>query len=128
MLGWIARVDGVELLAWTLLLGFVFACAAAPLVVSVAVSPEAIDRGEVQLTPPCERLAATGEPCATCGLTRAFCAMSRLRVGDAAAYNGAGPWLYLGVLAVALLTGGGLALIAREGLRRAAPVPGRSAV
>lgn len=64
------------------------------LLTSLAVSPEAIESGAVQLTAPCPRLVA-GEWCASCGLTRSFTAMSRLRLNDAWAYNRAGPLLYL---------------------------------
>ena len=95
MTAWFARMDGAERLGVALLAGFFWLACALPLAVSLAVSPEAIERGEVQLSPPCAIRASTGVDCATCGMTRGFCAMSRLRVGDAADYNGAAPWLWL---------------------------------
>jgi len=104
-----------------LLAGFLFLSSGVPLGVSVAVSPDAIDRGEVQLTPPCEVRAQTGTECSTCGMTRGFCAMSRLRVADAAAYNAGAPWLYLLTLSVFLVSGAALGAVGREARVRGRP-------
>jgi len=120
---WLRRRDGAELSGIAILAGFLFVTTLGPLAVSVAVSPDAIDRGEVQLTPPCETRARTGVECTTCGMTRGFCAMSRLRVGDAAAYNAGAPWLYLATLTVFLLSGAILLAIGREWLGRAPRAP-----
>lgn len=112
------RRDGAELLGVALLAGLLSVGFGAPLAVSIAVSPEAIERGAVVLTPPCPTRERTGEPCATCGLTRGFCAMSRLRVGDAAGYHPAAPWLYAGFWLVTLASGALLVAVAREAWRR----------
>jgi len=120
---WLRRRDGAELSGIAILAGFLFVTTLGPLAVSVAVSPDAIDRGEVQLTPPCEVRARTGRDCSTCGMTRGFCAMSRLRVGDAVAYNAAAPWLYLATFAGFVLSGATLFAVAREWLGRAPRAP-----
>lgn len=102
----------------------VLALVAVPLVavlaVSVAVSPEAIESGTVQLTEPCP-LRAAGEPCATCGLTRSFTAMSRAQLSRAWAYNRLGPPLYL---ATWLGLAGVVALIVRLLRLARSPTPG----
>ena len=83
------------------------------LATSVAVSPEAIESGETQLSEPCPAaLAGTG--CWTCGLTRSFTAMSRARVGDAVGYNRLGPPLWLMAWATALLLAWIFAQVARR--------------
>lgn len=97
---------------------FVFLVPAVPLAISIVVSPEAIERGDVQLSPPCPTLLATGEECPTCGMTRGFTAMSRLRVGDAIAYNAGAPWLYLLCWIVLLASGSLLARLGAEIVRR----------
>ncbi len=72
--------------------------------VSLAVSPESIESGQVQLTEPCPAL-VSGEPCWSCGMTRSFTAMSRGRFATAYAYNHGGPWLYaLNLLALLSLS------------------------
>lgn len=106
MSAWLARRDRAELLGVAIVAGFLFLSSAAPLAFSVLVSPEAIERGDVRITPPCPMAARGG--CATCGMTRGFSAMSRLRVGDAHAYNPGAPWLWL--LAVTTFAGSGAAL------------------
>lgn len=112
-MSWLRRRDGAELLGVGMVAGFFFFATAAPLAVSVAVSPEAIERGDVILSPPCPTLAASGRECNSCGLTRGFCAMSRLRTSEAAAYNRAAPWLYAGFWVVTLASGSLLALVLR---------------
>jgi uncharacterized protein DUF2752 len=116
---WLRRMDGAELWGVALLASFVFAASAGPLAVSMAVSPEQIERGAVRLSPPCPIRTQTGEGCPTCGLTRAFTAMSRLRVHDARAYNAAAPWVYLAFVGSALSSGGLLGRVGWEArLRR----------
>lgn len=44
--------------------------------------------------PRCERVVREARPCAACGLTRAFYAMSRGEVESARAYHSLGPPLY----------------------------------
>lgn len=78
-----------------LLLGLLMLGGTVLLGVSFAVSPEMIDSGAVQLTPPCQA-ALAGQPCITCGMTRSFCAMSRGQLGRAFDYNALGPWAYGG--------------------------------
>ena len=112
------RLDRAELWALASIAAFVLAACAAPLAVSLAVSPEQIESGAVRLSPPCPVLAETGEECASCGLTRGFTAMSRLRLGQAAAYNAAAPWLYLACWAGALAGALFLGRLAAEARRR----------
>lgn len=115
------RMDAAERLGVVLLASFFFVGSAVPLAISFAVSPEAIERGEVVLTPPCPTLAATGRECASCGLTRAFCAMSRGELAAAARFNAAGPALYAAFCLIAL---GAAALIAKvAALSRRARLP-----
>lgn len=64
------------------------------LVVSFSVTPEDIETGRVVLSPTCHFKATFGRECPTCGLTRAFCALSHGRLGDAQRYNRAAPALY----------------------------------
>jgi hypothetical protein len=64
------------------------------LVVSFFVTPEDIEAGRVVLSPTCHFKATFGRECPTCGLTRAFCALSHGRLGDAQRYNRAAPALY----------------------------------
>jgi len=68
----------------------------------VLIPPEAIEAGQVVLSPPCPR-AAAGEPCATCGLTRSWMAMGRLRLGQSWAYHRGGPLLWGATWVVAWL-------------------------
>ncbi len=105
MLGFFRRRDRAESLGIGFTAVFVFALAAPPLVVSAWVSPEDIESGRVSLSGPCPYKATHGVPCTSCGLTRGFAAMSRGRVGDAARYNAASPWLYAGALLSALGSG-----------------------
>lgn len=114
----LGRLDRAELWAVASIAAFVLATCGAPLAVSIGVSPEQIERGAVQLSPPCPVLAETGEECASCGLTRGFTAMSRLRFGDAVAYNAAAPWLYLACWAGALAGALVLGRLAAEARRR----------
>ena len=107
-------MDGAELWGVALLAAFFFVVSAGPLAVSMVVTPEAIDRGDVHLSPPCPTRARTGVGCPTCGLTRGFAAMSRFRVGDALRYNAAAPWLYLGAWALALSAAGVVLRIGEE--------------
>lgn len=109
---WLEGRDRAERIGLAVPALIVFLATAGPLLTSIVVSPEAIERGAVTLSPPCETLARTGVECMTCGLTRGFCAMSRLRLGDALAYNAATPWLYLGAWLLALVSGAALVMIA----------------
>ncbi|HMR09469.1 MAG TPA: DUF2752 domain-containing protein, partial [Polyangiaceae bacterium] len=59
-------------------------------------SPQAIDSGAVVLWPACSFRQLFGSPCPTCGLTRAFSALSHGRMQDALSYHGAAPVVYAG--------------------------------
>ena len=118
MTAWLRRRDGAERLGTSMLAGFFFVVSAGPLLVSILVSPEALERGDVVLSPPCPTLQATGEECHSCGLTRGFCAMSRLRLSDALRFNRAAPWLYGAFWLVALASGSLLFLVLRASRRR----------
>lgn len=126
-MSWWRRRDGAELLGIGMVAGFFFVATTAPLAVSMAVSPEALERGDVVLSPPCPTLQATGEECESCGLTRGFCAMSRLRAGDAAAYNRAAPWLYAGFWIIALGSGAVLAIVLFQARTRRDPANAQNA-
>ena len=119
---WVARLEREEWIALVCVSAFVFVLAAVPLVVSVVVSPEAIESGAVHLSAPCPSK-AKGEPCAACGMTRGFCAMSRGRFWDAIHYNAASPAVYGAFVFVAL----GAAWVTARAVRgavRASPSPG----
>ncbi len=83
--------------AWLRLVGYgvVWAPMAAVLVVSFVVTPEQISSGAVTLSPECWFRSAFGVGCPTCGLTRAFTALSHLRWSDALDYHRAAPIVYL---------------------------------
>jgi len=72
----------------------IFAPLALALSISFAVTPEQIERGEVHVAPECTLRRILGHPCPTCGLTRAFAAISHGRIDDAAGYNRAGAAIY----------------------------------
>lgn len=91
MRAWVRARDRAEATGVGVLAGFFFLVTVAPLLVSVALSPDDIDSGRVRLTGPCPYLAETGTPCGSCGLTRAFASMSRGQLARASAYNPAGP-------------------------------------
>lgn len=74
--------------------GLLFVAFGPALAISFAVTPEAIEAGRVVLSPTCHFKATFGRECPTCGLTRAFCALSHGRLADARRYNRAAPALY----------------------------------
>lgn len=82
------------------------------LFVSFVVTPEAIERGDVVLSPPCSIKRLTGHDCPTCGLTRAFAAISHGDIALARRYHRGAPAIYaiyvVGV--VVALAGSGRAL------------------
>ena len=102
---WFTRLERGEWIALAAVSTFIFALAVTPLAVSFAVSPDAIERGDVQLSHPCPHMVRFGTPCAGCGLTRGFCALSRGRLGDALRYNAATPYLYSLLLLIATNSG-----------------------
>ena len=82
------------------------------LLISFVVTPAAIERGDVVLSPPCSIKRVTGHDCPTCGLTRAFAAISHGDLALARRYHRGAPYLYamyvVGV--VVALAGSGRAL------------------
>lgn len=62
--------------------------------VSFLVSPEDIGSGRVALSPTCNVKRLFGRECPTCGLTRAFSALSRGRYSESLEYNRGGPLVY----------------------------------
>jgi len=79
----------VALIVWTIW------CAAAigVLIASFAAQPEKVDSGASSL---ClmNRLVRPHEPCALCGMTRAFCALSHGDWDLALGYNAGSPYVY----------------------------------
>jgi Protein of unknown function (DUF2752) len=67
----------------------------ASLGISFAVTPEDIESGRVVLSPTCHLKAMLGRECPTCGMTRAFSALSHGRFDDARRYNRGAPALYV---------------------------------
>src|ERR1700760_3186466 len=55
---------------------FLLAFFGTPIAISFYVRPGQIERGEVHLSPQCFLLRYTGHECPTCGMTRAFIAIS----------------------------------------------------
>lgn len=79
------------------------------LLVSFFVTPEAIERGDVVLSPPCGIKRLTGRDCPTCGLTRAFAAISHGDLALARRYHRGAPLIYgmyIVVVVVALVGSG----------------------
>ncbi len=76
---------------------------AGALFVSFLVTPEQIESGQVQLTPTCQMKMIFDRPCPTCGLSRAFSAVSHGRFSDAMQYNRASLFFYAAWLVGALL-------------------------
>src|SRR5262245_14828550 len=88
-----ARRDALlRLIGFVLLVGIFFGS----LGVSFVVTPEDIESGRVVLSPVCPMKLFFGIECPTCGLTRAFAALSHGRFGTALGYNKSVPIFYLG--------------------------------
>lgn len=62
--------------------------------ISFAVPPEEIESGKIWLSPTCPSKRFFGRECPSCGMTRAFAAMSRGRLAEAFGYNRGGPVVY----------------------------------
>ena len=63
---------------------------------SFSVSPDEIESGDVSISTPCRYYAATGEPCATCGVTRGIAAMGSLEWIRAWDYNPLSVLIFVG--------------------------------
>ncbi len=63
---------------------------------SFVVTPEDIETGRIVLSPECLMKRWLGHDCPTCGLTRAFTALSHARLGDAIGFHVASPVVYAG--------------------------------
>jgi hypothetical protein len=100
--------------------GLLFALFGASLGVSFAVTPEDIESRRVVLSPPCHLKTLLGRECPTCGLTRAFSALSHGRADDARRYNRGAPALYVAwwAAAAAALAGFLRSLFARSESRK----------
>ncbi|MEZ4219685.1 MAG: DUF2752 domain-containing protein [Polyangiaceae bacterium] len=112
-----ARRDAVlRMLAF----GIALATLGGSLLVSFLVTPQAIESGSIVLWPTCAYRELFGRPCPTCGLTRAFSAISHGDVAQALQYHRGSLWIYgtfwLGALGSAAMTL--LAAWQRYGLRR----------
>lgn len=94
-------------LAWLILFGIT----AGPLVTAFVVTPEAIESGEVALSPPCPFKRATGHDCPTCGMSRGFSALAHGRWADARAYHSATPFMFV---LFAVVAAGSLRLTVRD--------------
>ncbi len=88
---WLSRNLRQNALTW----GVLAAVLAFMLVVSFLVSPDDIDSGKVWLTPTCPSKRFFNVECPTCGMTRAFSALSRGHFRDAMEYNRGAPLFYL---------------------------------
>ena len=87
---------------------------AAVLALSFLVSPAEIESGKFGFWPTCAMRRWFGMECPTCGMTRAFCALSHGQLAEAWAYNRAAPVVYLlAWLALPVLT----SRLARSGLQ-----------
>lgn len=114
--------DLSELVAVGLLATFLAVASGVPLVTSMAVSPGAIESGEIRLTSTCPHKLHTGTACVTCGMTRGFTAASRGRLKQAWDYNHGALPLYGGVWLVFLGSSGAMTFsLTRLWRRRISP-------
>lgn len=88
------------------------------LVISFLVTPADIESGRVVLSAPCLTRVLFGIPCPTCGLTRAFTALSHGDWGLAWSYNRSSPLVY-GLFWAGAAVGLGRLLLALWALRQA---------
>jgi hypothetical protein len=87
-------VSELSMRARLMVSGAILLAVFAVLAVSFAVSPEDIESGRVVLSPSCHFKLVFGRECWTCGMTRAFTALSHGRLTDALAYNRGAPLFY----------------------------------
>ena len=74
--------------------GIAFVVLAGSLATSFWVTPEALDSGSVVLWPSCSFRQLFGTACPTCGLSRAFSALSHGRMDDALGFHRGAPAVY----------------------------------
>jgi hypothetical protein len=116
-----ARIEGNVELAWQhegssarvpILHAFAYLVVLVPvmlaLATSFAITPEDIESGRVVLSPPCILKQWAGVECPTCGMTRAFAALSHGRFGCAVEYNHFAPAAYAAFWAIALVGSAGV--------------------
>lgn len=87
---------------------------ASALLISFAVTPEDLESGRVVLSPACTFHRVTGWDCPTCGLTRAFSALSHGQIGRAFDYNRGSLIVYLVFWTAAIFLTHSLAQIVRR--------------
>lgn len=98
------------------------------LVISFMVTPAMIESGDVVLSPPCTTKRVMGFDCPTCGMTRAFTALSHGDFGLALEYNRASPVVYGLFWLGALFALRALVLAISERLRLGRAMAARGAV
>ncbi|UQA61937.1 DUF2752 domain-containing protein [Polyangium aurulentum] len=93
-----ARVMGTGPRRWHALRALASLSVLAPLALAIAISflvtPDDIESGRVVLSPPCLFKLVVGRPCPTCGLTRAFAALSHGQFSLATSYHRASIAIY----------------------------------
>lgn len=103
-------IDRGSILVHAALLTF-FATA---LLISFVVTPEDLESGRVVLSPACSFQRWSGLECPTCGLTRAFAALSHGQVARAFDYNRGSVLVYLVFWIATLFLAHSLAQLARR--------------
>ncbi len=116
-----SAAQGAALVRLVVYAGLVVLTVAA-LSVSFLVSPAEIESGRVLLSPPCLMRRLFGVSCPTCGLTRAFCALSHGDFTAALMFHPLSPLVYgaawLGTVAAAVGAFRSAKELGRYGARR----------
>ena len=89
------------------------------LVASFLVTPAALETGLLSFLPPCAFKKIFGIPCASCGMTRAFSALSHGQFALAWSYNKLSPLVYAGFWCVLVYGIRGLVIACRDWRRLA---------
>jgi hypothetical protein len=93
---------------------------ATALVISFTATPEDLELGRIVVSPPCVSRLFFDRPCPTCGMTRAFAALSHGHFEQARQYN-RGAWVVYLVYWVGAAVGGSGALRAVHDVWRLTP-------